>query len=88
VSCDIGTEKTHKTIAQCLFTDEPTNHCENCRYSACNARLICTPTAYRKQFGFCSSACVEKAQEDLLIKNIDRDTMDYKALRSEIKRFP
>lgn len=48
VSCQIGDEQTHTTIATCIYTDEKTDNCENCRYSPCNARIIATPQAYRK----------------------------------------
>ncbi len=88
VSCPIGDAATHTPIASCIYTDEKTNHCENCRYSPCNARLICTAKAYRKHFGFCSLACATQAQQDLLIKNAERDPIDYKALRGLIKQDP
>lgn len=88
VSCPIGDDTTHTSIARCIFTWETTDTCENCRYSPCNARIICTPKAYRKHFGFCSEQCAKAAQEDLLIKNIDRDPVDYKSLRGLIKKDP
>lgn len=88
VSCTIGDETTHTPIACCIYTDTPTDHCENCRYSPCNARIITTPKAYRKHFGFCSQECVDHAKKDLLIKNIDRDPVDYKSLRGIIKQDP
>jgi UPF0176 protein len=88
VSCQIGDEKTHTSIATCLYTDEHTDNCENCRYSPCNARIIATPKAYRKHYGFCSKACCDKWTEDLLIKNIDRDPIDFKSLRGLIKQDP
>lgn len=88
VSCPIGDQNTHQTIAHCIYTDDPTNHCENCRYSPCNARIICKSSAYRAHFGFCSTACAESAAQDILVKNADRDDMDYKDARSKIKHEP
>ena len=88
VSCPIGDDKTHQAIADCIYTWEKTDHCENCRYSPCNARIICNPKVYRKHFWFCSQDCVSKAQQDLLIKNADRDPIDYKSLRGIIKQDP
>lgn len=88
VSCPIGDQATHTTIAECIYTGEKTDHCENCRYSPCNARIICEPKAYRKHFGFCSKKCADNAKKDLLIKNVDRDSIDYKSLRGLIKQDP
>lgn len=88
VSCPIWDENTHTSIAECIYTGEKTNTCENCRYSPCNARIICDHKAYRKHFGFCSSMCAEQAQKDLLIKNAERDPVDYKSLRGIIKQDP
>lgn len=88
VSCPIGDEKTHSTIWVCIYTGEATDNCENCRYSPCNARLIAHPKAYRKHYGFCSQACRDAGQQDLLIKNIDRDPINFKSLRGIIKQDP
>ena len=88
VSCPIGDENTHTTIAKCIYTTEPTDNCENCRYSPCNARIIATPKAYRKHYGFCSLACKEAGMKDLLIKNIERDPLDFKSFRGLIKQDP
>lgn len=88
VSTPIGDETTHVTVGSCIYTDEPTDECENCRYSPCNARILCTTKQYRKHFGFCSQSCAEQAQKDLLVKNIDWDPVDYKALRGVIKQDP
>lgn len=88
VSCDIGDTSTHKTIAECIYTQEKTDNCENCRYSPCNARIIATSQAYRRHMWFCSSRCAEQAQDDLLIKNVERDPIDYKSLRGIIKQDP
>ena len=48
VSTEVGDEVTHTTIGECLYTDEPTDNCENCRYSPCNARLIAGEQEYKK----------------------------------------
>jgi UPF0176 protein len=88
VSCHIWDEQTHTSIAHCVYTNEPTDNCENCRYSPCNARIIADPKVYRKHNWFCSKECCEKWVDDLLIKNIDRDPVDYKSLRGLIKQDP
>jgi predicted sulfurtransferase len=88
VSTPIGDENTHTTIATCLYTDEPTDTCENCRYSPCNARVVCGQKEYRRHAGFCSSECYSNARQDLLVKNSDRDPVDYKSLRGIIKQDP
>lgn len=88
VSCAVGDEQTHQAIATCIYTGEKTDNCENCRYSPCNARIIAESKAYRKHMGFCSRTCMEKAKNDLLIKNTDRDPIDYKSLRGIIKQDP
>lgn len=80
VSTFVGDENTHTTIGQCLYTDELTDNCENCRYAPCNARLIATPKAYKKHMGFCSEECYLKARQDGLVKVMDWDAMNYKAL--------
>lgn len=48
VSTPVGDEKTHVTIGKCIYTDQPTDNYENCRYSPCNARIICDQKEYRK----------------------------------------
>ncbi len=88
VSCPIGSDQTHQTIGTCIYTDQPTDNCENCRYSPCNARIIADPKAYRKHFWFCSQSCADHAMKDMLIKNADRDSVDYKSLRWIIKQDP
>lgn len=88
VSCPIWDAETHTAIAECIYTWEKTSHCENCRYSPCNARIICDQKAYRKHFWFCSESCATNAQKDLLLKNTDRDPIDYKSLRGIIKQDP
>lgn len=88
VSCPIGDETTNTAVATCIHSGQTTNHCDNCRYSPCNARIMVDQKEHRKHFGFCSTACVEKAKQDLLIKNVDRDPIDYKSLRGIIKQDP
>ncbi len=88
VSCQVGDEHTHETIGKCLYTEELTDHCENCRSSTCNARIITTPQAYKKHFGFCSEECYLTARQDLLIKNASFDSMDYKNMRLQMKLHP
>lgn len=48
VSCEVGDATTHTPIARCIYTDEPTDTCENCRYSPCNARIVADHRQYRK----------------------------------------
>jgi UPF0176 protein len=88
VSCPIGDATTHTPIGECIYTGTKTDNCENCRYSPCNARIIADPKAYRKHFGFCSQECATRAQQDMQVKNVDRDKFDYKALRSQVKVDP
>lgn len=88
VSCQIGDETTNSPIATCIHSGKQTNNCDNCRYSPCNARITVDSKEHRKHMGFCSQECVEKAKNDLLIKNVDRDPVDYKSLRGIIKQDP
>lgn len=88
VSTQVGDKHTHVTIGKCIYSDEPTDNYENCRYSPCNARIICDKKHYRKHFGLCSLECATKAQEDFLIKDIARDPMEYKMLRGNMKQDP
>ncbi|NRH21726.1 hypothetical protein HOO68_06835 [Candidatus Gracilibacteria bacterium] len=81
VSTEVGDESTHTTIGECLYTGEKTDHCENCRYSPCNGRLIATEKAYRKHLGFCSRECYEGARLDGFVKNTAWDKFDYKLSR-------
>jgi len=88
VSCQIGDENTHTPVATCIHSWTPTSNCDNCRYSPCNARIMVDPKEHRKHFWFCSQTCAEQAKTDLLIKNADRDPIDYKSLRGIIKQDP
>lgn len=86
VSTQIGDDTTHVTIGKCLYSGNPTDNCENCRYSVCNARLIADHKEYVRHGGFCSLECYEKAQSDGLVKNADWDGFDYKLAVREAKR--
>ncbi len=86
VSKHVWDEHTHTTIGTCIYTGQPSDHCENCRYSRCNAKIICDPIAHKEHAGFCSKACYEQGVASLLIKNVDRDTLDYQAMRSTLRR--
>ena len=84
VSTRVGDAQTHTKIGTCIYTDHKTDHIENCRYSPCNARIICRKRDYRAHGWFCSKECLAKAQDDLLIKNEQFDPIDYKQLRQQI----
>ena len=88
VSTYIGDKQTHTTIWVCLYSGIPTDNCENCRYSVCNARIIADPKHYRRHLGFCSRECFEAAQIDLMVKPVSRDPHDYAWLRLQIKNTP
>lgn len=89
VSDIVWSEDTHSVIWKCCYSWEKTDHCENCRYSPCNARLICTPKEYKKYFGFCSQECFEAAKTNFFIKDdAPFDQMNYKMQRAEIKVHP
>lgn len=85
VSTIVGDEKTHVSIGECLYTGEKTDNCVNCRYAPCNARLIATEKAYREYLGFCSLECYQGARTDSLVKVVDWDKFDYKALGKEVR---
>ena len=85
VSDFVWDEETHKTIGKCIYTWEPTDNCENCRYSTCNARLIADPKEYKKHFWLCSQECLEQSILTGHIKTSDFDKMNYKLERAKIK---
>ncbi len=87
ISQKIGDEETHTTIWECIFTGLKTDNFENCRYSACNARLLARKRQFKRFAGFCSQECCEKAQTSLLIKDEKRDSINYKQLREDIKNW-
>lgn len=88
VSDRVWSDEKHTVIWECCYTGEKTDHCENCRYSPCNARLICTPKSYKKHFWFCSEECFESAKKDLYIKSSNFDKKNYKLERAKIKVNP
>lgn len=81
VSTQVGDEETHTTIGECLYTNEKTDNCENCRYPLCNARIISTEKAFKKHLGFCSKECYEWARLDGFVKDAPWDKFDYKNIR-------
>lgn len=85
VSARVGDDTTHVAIGECIYTGLKTDNCENCRYSPCNARIICRRNQYKRFMGFCSQECYENAKRDMLIKDADRDSFDYQAVRDALK---
>ncbi len=91
VSTFVGDKDTHTTIGTCLHSSKLTDHCDNCRYTDCNARIIVDFEEHKKHAGFCSRECFEKASETLLIKDVDWDKISfhgvdsYKMIRSLVK---
>jgi len=86
VSTKIGDSETHTPIGECIYTGKKTDFVENCRYSACNARIIANKRAYKQHLGFCSQECFDKAKKDLLIKtDLSIEENDYVQIRGDIK---
>lgn len=85
VSTPVGDSDTHKIIAECHYSGVPTEEMHNCRYGKCNKQIIAKPKEYRKHMGFCSESCYKNACQDLNIRDIDFDKLDYKKMRWEIK---
>lgn len=81
VSTFVGDENTHTTIGSCLHTGMFTDHCDNCRYTECNARLIVDLGEHKKHMGFCSQSCFDRAIETLLIKDVDWDSLQIQSTR-------
>lgn len=88
VSDYVGSEKTHTTIGECIYSDKKTDNCENCRYSPCNARIIADPEEYKNHFGFCSQECADKALENGYVRSCDFDRVNYKKERQKAKDIP
>ena len=88
VSDFVGDENTHTTIGECVYSWKKTDHCENCRYSHCNARLIADPVEYKNHFGFCSRECADKSSSSGHVKKASFDNFDYKNERAKIKVKP
>lgn len=87
VSMMVGDKKTHQTIGRCIYSGEKTDHCENCRYSPCNARIIAKKKVYKQHLGFCSQECFDKAKSDWLVRDVSFDPFDYSALRRLYKQW-
>jgi UPF0176 protein len=87
VSTQIGDAQTHTTIGKSLYSGKPTDNVENCRYAACNARLIADHGEYRDHGGFCSYECFTHAKSDGLVKNVDWDKFDYRQTMRSAKRL-
>lgn len=92
VSTFVGDNATHTTIGTCLHSGKLTDHCDNCRYTECNARLIVDFTEHKKHMGFCSEECFNAACHNLLVKDVDWDLVKmngknttYKEIRSLVK---
>ena len=85
VSARVGDDTTHTTIGECIYSGLKTDNCENCRYSPCNARIICRRNQYKRFMGFCSEECYQNAKRDMLIKDADRDNFNYQAVRDALK---
>ncbi len=83
VSTQVGDEKTHTTIGTCLHSGKLTDNCDNCRHTPCNARMIVDPKEHKKHLGFCSQECFEKAQKDLLIKDVSWDCLKIQNTKSK-----
>ncbi len=86
VSTFIGDSETHTIIGKSHYSGDPAETMYNCRYSICNKQIIANPKEYKKHFGFCSEECFDNAIQDLNIRNIEFDDLDYKHIRNQIKR--
>ena len=89
VSQKVGSESTHTTIGECIYSWKKTNNCENCRLSSCNARIIANRDEYLAHAGFCSAECANSGIETCIIRtDLAMDPMQYKQKRGVIKRYP
>jgi len=89
VSQQVGSDKTHTTIWECMYSGKKTDNCENCRLSSCNARIIADRQEYLNHAGFCSRECANQALETLIVRtDTSMDSMQYKQKRGVIKRYP
>ncbi len=95
MSTFVGDETTHTTIGTSLHSGKLTDHCDNCRNTECNARIIVDLEEHKQHCGFCSQECFNSALHSLLVKDVDWDVLktqsskhkahSYKELRSLIK---
>lgn len=86
VSTHVGSNGTHTIIGKCHYSGKPAEDMFNCRYGICNKQIIADPVEYKKYFGFCSDNCWESAANDLNIRDWEFDKLNYKELRSRIKK--
>jgi len=86
VSTHIGDSKTHTVIGRSHYTGKPAEVMYNCRYAICNGQIIAEPKEFKKHVGFCSEECVQNSINDLNIRNVQFDSLDYNELRKSIKR--
>jgi len=85
VSTYIGDSQTHTIIGKSHFSGKPAEDMFNCRYAICNKQIIAKPKEYKEHFGFCSEKCIDDAINDLNIRNVDFDNIDYNELRRKVK---
>ena len=86
VSTYVGSEDTHTMIGKCHYSGIPAEDMYNCRYGVCNKQIIADPAQYKKHLGFCSNSCWKSAADDLNIRDWKLDKMNYKHIRSRIKK--
>lgn len=86
VSAEVGDENTTTIISECHYTGQKAKNYYNCRYGPCNSQIIAKPKEYRKHMGFCSEECAENAKQDILIRDVKFDPINYKELRGAIKQ--
>ncbi len=86
VSTNVGSDATHTIIGKCHYSGRPAESMFNCRYGVCNKQIIADPHEYKKHMGFCSESCWKNAAEDLNIRDAKFDTLNYKDLRSRVKK--
>lgn len=86
VSTHVGSEDTHTIIGKCYYSGEPAENMFNCRYGVCNKQIIADPDEYKKHLGFCSKSCWKNAAADLNIRDYSFDKLNYKELRSRVKK--
>lgn len=86
VSTHVGSENTHTIIGKCHYSGKPAEHMYNCRYGVCNKQIIAEPAEYKRHMGFCSDSCWKKAAADLNVRDMHFDKLNYKELRSLIKK--
>ena len=86
VSTHIGDSKTHTVIGKSHYSGKPAEDMFNCRYGKCNAQIIARPKEYKEHIGFCSTDCMHSAIDNLGVRNVDFDNLDYNEIRRMVKR--